>query len=54
MSYTNPNIADVTHNDDDTMTVNFKNNTTINIKFKTEKSSIQKEDNAFDWIVYSS
>ena len=52
MPYANPNIADVTHNNDDTMTVKLKNDTTINIKFKTNNSPVQKEDDGFDWIVY--
>lgn len=54
MPYANPNIADITHNTDNTMTVKLKNDTTMNIKFKTDNSLIQKEDNAFDWIVYRS
>lgn len=54
MSHTNPNIANVTHNNDDTMIVKLKNETTINIKFKTNNSPIQKEDDEFDWIVYRS
>ena len=54
MSYTNPNIDDITHNNDNTMTVKLKNDTTMKIKFKTDDSSVQKEDNAFDWIVYRS
>lgn len=54
MSCVNPNIDAITYNNDNTMTVNLKNDTTINIKFKTDTSPIQKEDNAFDWIVYRS
>lgn len=54
MPYTNPNIADVTHNTDNTMNVKLTNDTTMNIKFKPYGSPVQKEDNAFDWIVYRS
>lgn len=31
-----------------------KNDTTMNIKIKTNNSPVQKEDNVFDWIVYRS
>lgn len=55
MPYTNPNVADVTDNNDNTMTVKLKNEVTLNIKFKTDNTLIHKEeDNAFDWIVYRS
>lgn len=54
MSYTNPNIADVTNNNDNSMTVKLKNDTILNIKFKTDNSPIQKQEDVFDWIVYRS
>lgn len=52
MPHSNPNVEQITYHDDNTMTVKLKNDTTMNIKYKSADSSFQKEDNAFDWIVY--